>query len=127
MDRAQIEAYFDDPKRQEQLVQAISRLVRIRSVREDAQPGMPFGPGPAAALAEGLALAKELGLATHNADNYIGWAELPGTGGKQVATITHLDVVPQGNGWTAAPFDMQVKDGWLIGRGEAPACCACTP
>ena len=52
MDRAQIEAYFDDPKRQEQLVQAISRLVRIRSVREDAQPGMPFGPGPAAALAE---------------------------------------------------------------------------
>ena len=31
MDRAQIEAYFDDPKRQEQLVQAISRLVRIRS------------------------------------------------------------------------------------------------
>ena len=50
----QINAYFDDPARRQQLVEAISRLVRIRSVREEAQPGMPFGPGPAAALAEGL-------------------------------------------------------------------------
>ncbi|GKI13840.1 dipeptidase PepV [Oscillospiraceae bacterium] len=104
---------------EQNVIAAIKRLVDVPSVEGAPEPGKPFGPGPAAALAEGLALAKELGLATHNADNYIGWAELPGTGGKQVATITHLDVVPQGNGWTAAPFDMQVKDGWLIGRGVA--------
>ena len=60
-----------------------------------------------------------MGLATHNCENYIGWAELAGESGAQIATITHLDVVPQGNGWTADPFDMQVKDGWLIGRGVA--------
>ena len=44
----QINAYFDAPARRAQLVEAISRLVRIRSVREEPQPGMPFGPGPAA-------------------------------------------------------------------------------
>ena len=114
-----INAYFDAPERRAELVEAISRLVRIRSVREEPLPGMPFGPGPAAALAEGLAIAGEMGLATHNCENYIGWAELKGESAAQIATITHLDVVPQGNGWTADPFDMQVKDGWLIGRGVA--------
>ena len=46
-----INAYFDAPERRAELVEAISRLVRIRSVREEPLPGMPFGPGPAAALA----------------------------------------------------------------------------
>ena len=41
-------------------MEAISRLVRIRSVREEAQPGMPFGPGPAAALAEGVSMLKNV-------------------------------------------------------------------
>ena len=45
-----INAYFDAPERRAELVEAISRLVRIRSVREEPLPGMPFGPGPAAAL-----------------------------------------------------------------------------
>ena len=49
-----INAYFDAPERRAELVEAISRLVRIRSVREEPLPGMPFGPGPAAALPEGL-------------------------------------------------------------------------
>ena len=62
----QINAYFDDPARRAQLVESISRLVRIRSVREEPQPGMPFGPGPAAALDEALKLAGELGFATKN-------------------------------------------------------------
>ena len=56
-----INAYFDAPERRAELVEAISRLVRIRSVREEPLPGMPFGPGPAAALAVGLKLAEELG------------------------------------------------------------------
>ena len=64
-----INAYFDAPERRAELVEAISRLVRIRSVREEPLPGMPFGPGPAAALAEGLKLAEELGFATRNYDN----------------------------------------------------------
>ena len=62
----QIHAYFDDPKARETLISAISRLVAVKSVRGEAQPGMPYGPGPAAALAEGLKLAAEWGCHTEN-------------------------------------------------------------
>ncbi len=72
------------------------RLVDVPSVEGPAEPGN----GPAAALAEGLAIAGEMGLATHNCENYIGWAELKGESAAQIATITHLDVVP---GATAGP------------------------
>ena len=30
-----------------------------------------------------------------------------------------MDVVPEGNGWTADPFTMQIKDNYMIGRGVA--------
>ena len=95
----------------------IKRLVDIPSVEGAPQPGMPFGPGPAAALQEGLKIAQEFGFETHNCDNYIGWAELKGEVDKQIATITHLDVVPEGDGWDSDPYNMIVKDGWIIGRG----------
>ncbi len=99
------------------VIDAIKRLVDIPSVESAPEPGMPYGPGPAKALAEGLKMAEEMGLATFNSENKIGWAELKGTSGKQIATITHVDVVPQGNGWTGDPFNMVEKDGWLVGRG----------
>ena len=40
-----INAYFDAPERRAELVEAISRLVRIRSVREEPLPG-PLAPAP---------------------------------------------------------------------------------
>ena len=102
----------------ENIVRDIKRLVDIPSVEGAAQPGAPFGPGPKAALEEALKMADEMGLATHNCENYIGWAELPGADSeKYLATITHLDVVPEGNGWDTDPYDMQLREGWLLGRG----------
>ena len=122
----QINAYFDAPARRAQLVEAISRLVRIRSVREEPQPGMPFGPGPAAALDEALKLAGELGFATKNYDNYVGAVDL---NDKDTALhiLCHLDVVGEGTGWTVtAPYEPKEVDGMLYGRGtdddKGPAC-----
>lgn len=34
-----------------------------------------------------------------------------------VLLLGHSDVVPAGEGWTAAPFSPRVDDGWLTGRG----------
>lgn len=99
------------------VIASIKRLVDIPSVEGPAEPGKPFGPGPAAALEEALKMAQEMGFETCNSENMIGWAELEGETDKQIATITHLDVVPEGNGWTGDPFNMIEKDGWLIGRG----------
>lgn len=115
--RAAVDAFV--AANEENIVRDIKRLVDINSVEGTPEPGKPFGAGPAAALEEALTMAAEMGLSTNNCEGYMGWAELKGETDKQIATITHLDVVPQGNGWTADPFDMQVKDGWMIGRGVA--------
>ena len=64
-------------------------------------------------------MAGEMGLETYNANNYIGWAEVKGSSSKTLATITHLDVVPAGNGWDGDPFCMRRQGDWLIGRGVA--------
>ena len=113
----QINAHFDDPARRQQLVEAISRLVRIRSVREETQPGMPFGPGPAAALAEGLKLAEELGFSVKNYDNYVGAVDFNDQE-TQLHILCHLDVVGEGTGWTVTePYEPIEVDGMLYGRG----------
>lgn len=118
MYKQQIDAYFDDPVRQRALVEAVCRLVRIRSVREEAAPGMPYGAGPARALAEGLALCGELGFATANVDNYVGTADL---NGKETLLhiLGHLDVVGEGTGWSSDPYEVVERDGLLFGRGVA--------
>ncbi len=94
----------------------IARLVAINSVEGESKPGAPFGEGPARALAEGLQIARELGLETVNCADRIGYAAL-GVGEDYLATITHLDVVPVGDGWTEDPFVMREREGWIIGRG----------
>ena len=104
----------------ENILRDIGRLVAVPSVEGPAAPGAPFGPGPRAALDEALAIAAELGLAPGEGEGHIGWADVPGAEKeKYLATITHLDVVPQGNGWDADPFTLRVRDGWLLGRGVA--------
>lgn len=53
-----------------------------------------------------------MGLATRNCENHIGYAELAGADAeKYLATICHVDVVPEGNGWTEDPFKMEIATG----------------
>ena len=107
-------------KNKEQLLKDIAALVAINSVEGTPEEGAPFGAGPRAALDKTLELAAGMGFATRNCENYIGYAELAGKDTeKYLATICHVDVVPVGNGWTADPFTMRIKDGWLLGRGVA--------
>ena len=110
----EIRAWFAD--REEELVSDISRLVSVRSVREESQPGMPFGPGPAAALAEALKLAEEMGLRTQNHDNYVGTADL---NDKETVMhiLGHLDVVGEGTGWDTDPYTVTRKGEMIYGRG----------
>ena len=113
-----IDAYIAENK--EQLLQDIAALVAIDSVEGTPEEGAPFGAGPRAALDKTLELAAGMGFATRNCENYIGYAELAGADPeKYLATICHVDVVPEGNGWTEDPFKMEIRDGWMIGRGVA--------
>ena len=102
----------------EQLLKDIAALVAVDSVEAAPAEGAPYGPGVRAALDKALELAERMGLATHNCEGYIGYAELPGDDpDKYLATICHVDVVPAGNGWDGDPFTMREQEGWIIGRG----------
>ena len=102
---------------QEALFRDIARLVAVDSVEEAPQEGAPFGPGAKKALEEALAICRELGLDTCNCEDKIGYACIGGRGDRYLATITHVDVVPAGNGWKADPFVMRERDGYILGRG----------
>ncbi len=103
---------------EEAIFRDIARLVAIDSVEGEPEPGAPFGPGPKAALEKGLEIARELGLEAVNCADRIGYAQLgEGPEDRYLATITHLDVVPTGEGWEHDPFTMRERDGWIIGRG----------
>ena len=99
------------------ILRDIARLVAINSVEGEAEPNAPFGRGPREALDKGLEIARELGLDTVDCEGKIGYACLGGDSDRYLATITHLDVVPVGEGWTQDPFTMREREGYIIGRG----------
>ena len=100
------------------IVRDIARLVSIPSVEGPAAPDAPFGIESKRALDCALQIAKELGLDTVNCENKIGYASVGEDRGQgYLATITHVDVVPAGDGWTEDPFTVRERAGFLLGRG----------
>ena len=115
MYKAQIDNWFSDKK--DLLAESVSRLVRIDSTLGEARPGKPFGPGPAAALEEALALAAEWGLPGENLEGYVGVVDL-NEQDTALHILGHLDVVDPGDGWTVTTaFQPKLVDGILYGRG----------
>ena len=115
----------------EDVVADIEQLVSYPSVAvaADAEPGAPFGRPVRDALDCALGIAQKLGYQTSDDGGYVGIADIPGRGDKQLATICHVDVVPAGPGWNTDPFAMERREGWLLGRGviddkgpPAPTC-----
>ena len=105
-------------RNEENIVRDISRLVSIPSIEGPAEPGAPFGREPKRALECALKIAAELGLETCNCEDRIGYASVGEDHGQgYLATITHVDVVPAGDGWEADPFTLRETDGFLLGRG----------
>ena len=103
---------------EDEIVRNIARLVAIPSVEGPSEPGAPFGREPKRALECGLTIAEELGLKAVNCEDRIGHALVGEDHGQgYLATITHVDVVPAGDGWEQDPFLLQERDGYLIGRG----------
>ncbi|HWQ88403.1 MAG TPA: dipeptidase PepV [Desulfitobacteriaceae bacterium] len=100
----------------DELIRSTQELVSIKSVQEEAQADMPFGPGVAQVLTKTLAIAAGLGFKTVNMDGYIGYAEY-GDGEDYIAILAHLDVVPEGDGWKYPPFGAELHDGKIFGRG----------
>lgn len=114
---AELESYLD--RNWEKMVADIDRLVRIESVedRSQAAPGAPYGPGPAEALRDALAMWESYGFEPHDCEGHVGFADWKGESSTQIGIIGHVDVVPVGRGWTVPPFQVTRRDGYLLGRG----------
>jgi len=100
----------------DEIVASVQVALKIKSVGEDKKDGMPFGEGIQKALEQCLELSETLGFKTVNLDNMIGYAEY-GEGDEMVAVLGHLDVVPEGGGWTYPPYAAEIHDGKIYGRG----------
>ncbi len=99
-----------------QILQSIQESIRIPSVEGPAKEGMPFGEGVAKALEHALKTAESMGFRTVNLDGMIGYAEY-GEGEEMIAILGHLDVVPEGEGWSHPPYGGEIHEGILYGRG----------
>ncbi len=97
-------------------IEDVKRLVAVRSVKGPAEPGKPYGPGPAEALAVAAEICEGYGFPVKNYDNHAIAADMtplmPG-----VDILAHLDVVAEGDGWDTDPYVAVEKDGVLYGRG----------
>jgi len=100
----------------EDIIKSTADIVKIKSVEGEPKEGMPFGEGPYKALEKALSIAQELGFKTVNLDGYVGYAEY-GDREDYVAALGHLDVVPEGEDWIYPPYDAEIHDGKMYGRG----------
>ena len=113
-----MKSFFDTwvESHRDAFIRDIGRLVAVRSVKGEARDGMPFGEGPAKALAEAEKICGELGFATTNYDNYVLTADAADAP-RGLDILCHLDVVGEGSGWDTNPYEAVVKDGCIWGRG----------
>ncbi len=102
---------------QNEMIEKLQKAISFRSVREEDGSGYPYGQGVQDCLEYMLSLGRELGFRTANMDNQVGWCEF-GEGEEMIAILGHLDVVPEGDGWTVPPYESVVKDGRVYGRGS---------
>ncbi len=106
--------WFDAHK--QELFDDLSGLIAFKSVEDNPSPGNPFGKEVGDALRYSLALAEKLGFKAVNLDDKVGYAEW-GDGAKTFAILGHVDVVPEGTGWTSDPYTLTERNGNWYARG----------
>ena len=109
-----IEKSFDNQ------IQDLQELIRIPSVsRGEPKAGMPYGENVYNALRKAQEIARKLGFEkVWDVEARCGVVEY-GEGDELVAVMAHLDVVPEGTGWTYPPYGAEIHDGAMYGRGTA--------
>ena len=112
----QIHDYIQEHK--EEIVDLLKSLIKIPSVRGEAEENAPFGRECARVLKFTQKLYKDHGFETE-LDAEGGYLlAYYGKGSQSLGLFAHADVVPVGDDWTlTSPFEPIEKDGYIIGRG----------
>ncbi|ADU31543.1 dipeptidase PepV [Evansella cellulosilytica] len=105
-------------EREKELTIHTQQLLQIKSVldEETITDGAPFGKGISEAYHWMLSLADGDGFITKDLDGYAGHIEF-GDGDEIIGVLCHLDVVPEGGGWTSPPYSAEVRHGNIYARG----------
>lgn len=104
-------------KNASEMVKALAELVKIPSIYGNPQEGAPYGCESRNALQYAMDLGKRLGFETIvNVDDRVCYIEY-GTGSRLVGIFAHLDVVPEGDGWSWPPFGGEIHNNRIYGRG----------
>ena len=110
----EIRKYLEDKK--EEMIAFLGELIAVRSVEGEPTENCPFGENSAKALEIMLNKCEEFGFPVENVENYAGSADFDSTE-PALAILSHLDVVPEGSGWTSDPYVLKRENGILTGRG----------
>ncbi|WP_110114173.1 dipeptidase PepV [Bacillus sp. CGMCC 1.16541] len=104
-------------KRKQEIIEQTQQFLRIKSVLEESnEEGAPFGKGIQQALEFLLSKGETDGFTVKNVDGYAGHIEM-GQGKELVGVLCHVDVVPEGDGWSVEPYGAEIKDGKIFARG----------
>jgi succinyl-diaminopimelate desuccinylase len=105
-------------KRKENLIKDTQKLLHIKSIldEENATEEAPLGEGVKEALQFMLDLGSNDGFESKNVGNLAGHLEF-GQGNDLLGILCHVDVVPEGDGWTSDPFGAEIRDGKIYARG----------
>ncbi len=106
-------------KHKEAFVKDICDLVSIKSVAVEDTHMPPYGEGCRQVLDKALEISKRMGFEVENHNYYCGTASLKhNSKNDYIGFWGHLDVVPEGEGWTFPPYEPTILDGYIIGRGS---------
>jgi succinyl-diaminopimelate desuccinylase len=105
-------------KRKDELIHDTQQLLHIKSLldEENATEDAPLGEGVKEALQFMLDLGDKDGFVSKNVGNLAGHLEF-GEGEELLGILCHVDVVPEGDGWTSNPFGAEIREGKIYARG----------
>lgn len=104
-----------EPYRHE-MTELLKSFLKIESVKSAALPNMPYGKGIFDALMFIQSTAEKMDLECVNLFGHMAYVDY-GDGNDMLGILTHIDVVPEGDGWTMGAFEGIEKDGKIYGRG----------
>lgn len=99
-----------------EMIEALQKLVSFQSIAKGEGPEYPYGKEVHRAKEYVLNLAKSFGMRVTDIPGKYAYIEI-GEGPRLIGILSHLDVVPAGDGWTQDPFGGEIVDGKIYGRG----------
>lgn len=99
-----------------EMIEALQKLVSFQSIAKEEGTEYPYGKKVHDAKEYVLALAKSFGMRVTDVPGKYAYLEI-GEGPRLIGILSHLDVVPAGDGWTQDPFGGEIVDGKIYGRG----------